>query len=83
MTPPMHRDPLRNFSGGQNPRTILLRYKPQVTDSPPVFVVPPWVFSYPIFLLLLPPYIPCPFFDLPKTWGLYLGRIVTELFRSR
>lgn len=36
MTPPMHRDPLRNFSGGQNARTILLREMPRVTDSPPV-----------------------------------------------
>lgn len=36
MTPPMHRGPLRNFSGGQNARTILLGEMPRVTDSPPV-----------------------------------------------
>lgn len=36
MTPPMHRDSLRNFSGGQNARTILLGKMPRVTDSPPV-----------------------------------------------
>lgn len=36
MTPPMHRNSLRNFSGGQNARTILLRKMPRVTDSPPV-----------------------------------------------
>ena len=36
MTPPMHRGSLRNFSGGQNARTILLREMPRVTDSPPV-----------------------------------------------
>ena len=36
MTPPMHRSSLRNFSGGQNARTILLGKMPRVTDSPPV-----------------------------------------------
>lgn len=36
MTPPMHRGSLKNFSGGQNARTILLREMPRVTDSPPV-----------------------------------------------
>ena len=36
MTPPMHRGLLRNFSGGQNARTILLRKMPRITDSPPV-----------------------------------------------
>lgn len=36
MTLPMHHNPLRNFSGGQNARTILLGKMPRVTDSPPV-----------------------------------------------
>ncbi len=77
MTPPMHRGSLRNFSGGQNARTILPRKMPRVTDSPPVLrlgfschdLSPAEIASY----VAYPSF---PSFLSIKTRGIFLGRIV-------